>query len=92
MDKSITELEASKIRSAFSNGIEYAKLRTEETNMLAEKMDSAIKKQIPRLVVAGTLGGHFICPACNRRMAIGNKHYCDKCGQKLAWVRNKLCT
>lgn len=90
MDKSITELEASKIRSAFSNGIEYAKLRTEETNMLAEKMDSAIKKQIPRLVVAGTLSGHFICPACNRRMAIGNKHYCDKCGQKLDWGRNKL--
>lgn len=85
MDKSITKLEAKEIRAAFLIGVPYVKFKTEKIDILADKFNIAIQKQIPMLVVAGTLSGHFICPACNRRMAIGNKHYCDKCGQRLDW-------
>lgn len=44
----MTKEQAIKIRSCFANGVEFKKLYTEETNILADELNSAIKKQIPQ--------------------------------------------
>lgn len=33
------------------------------------------------------LAGNSICPSCNKRMALGVKNFCDKCGQKIKLER-----
>ena len=87
----MTKEQAIKIRSCFANGVEFKKLHTEETNILADELNNAIEKQIPKKpqkvkeqVVRYTDG--YICPSRGKGfIGTGIADLCYHCGQALAW-------
>ena len=94
----MTEMEAQKIRSAYSNGFQYPfgggfveKCDMDEVDRTAELLDAAIKKQIPRepIKVAchqARLSLQYECPACHGHFTgTGIASYCYHCGQALDW-------
>ena len=92
----MTEEQAIKIRSCFANGVGFKKLHTEETNRLADELNSAIKKQIPKKPDYEGDGydehGNLIydtayCPSCRHMFEVGYDatDYCPNCGQAIDW-------
>lgn len=84
----MTEKEAVKIRSAYSNGFEYpfgngsvSDCDMDEVNRHAEILDVALKKQIP--VKPKIKRKYPYCPCCNTLLDYEN--YCYICGQALDW-------
>jgi hypothetical protein len=87
----MTEQEAIKIRSAFSNGFEYpfgggdlSKCDMDEVNEHAESLDTALKKQIPKKPdYEGDGYGEngeliydtWICPCCERKYEVDYDDY-----------------
>lgn len=86
----MTKEQAIKIRSCFANGVEFKKLHTEETNILADELNSAIKKQIPQKAIKDEYH-HNCCPNCGWIISYdegwGEKYvpHCENCGQALDW-------
>ena len=87
----MTERQAIKIRSIFSNKIPQEELYTQLTDELATELDNAIKKQIAQKPYHllknrywGTAKGGY-CPVCNSIVNSRENQYCRKCGQKLDW-------
>lgn len=83
--------QAIKIRSCFANGVEFKELETEETNTLADELNSAIEKQIPKKAEyhhkANGECALTICPNCESglivtRFAFPLDRYCKQCGQR----------
>lgn len=94
----MTDIEASKIRSAFSNGFQYAfgngsveNCNMDEVSRHAELLDEAIKKQMPAKPIKNRketirYTSVYSCPNCRRRItATGIADYCYHCGQCLDW-------
>lgn len=93
----MTETEARKIRSAFSNGYEYPfggglaeNCDMKEVNRHAELLDDAIKKQIPKKPLLAKEHIRFslcyVCPNCHKTFSgTGIADYCYHCGQALDW-------
>ena len=91
----MTKEQAIKIRSCFANGVEFKKLHTEETNILADELNNAIEKQIPKKPKGETdpMFGDVatVCPNCGNRGLVNPfvkskvYDYCPKCGQALDW-------
>lgn len=91
----MTEEQAIKIRSCFANGIEFKKLYTEGINILADELNSAIKKQIPKNPKGETdpMFGDVrtVCPNCGNGGLVNPfskskvYDYCPMCGQALDW-------
>lgn len=93
----MTEKEAAKIRSAYSNGFEYPfgggfaeKCDMDEVNRHAELLDEAIKKQIPKKPIPAKqhirLAMCYKCPnCCGSFDGTGIANYCYHCGQALEW-------
>lgn len=83
--------QAVKIRSCFANGVEFKELDTEETNKLADELNNAIEKQIPKKPIKDReqnirYTSAYICPACGGGFAgTGVANYCYHCGQTLDW-------
>lgn len=97
----MTNEQAIKIRSCFANGVEFKELHTEETNILADKLNNAIKRQMPKKPTS-----HIVKPI-EAPIKIGNglwekgttiykcpncseyiskiNKYCSECGQALNW-------
>ena len=84
----MTEKQAIKIRSMFSNRIPYEELYTPLTEELAMEIDNAIKKQIPkkRISMQG-LDFRSKCPVCDKFIPKGKD--CCECGQALDWSDTK---
>lgn len=92
----MTEEQAIKIRSCFANGVEFKKLHTEETNILADELNNAIEKQIPKkpIDICTPVVTWGICPNCKGELnKLGGREnrvfktnaYCPDCGQALDW-------
>lgn len=94
----MTNDEARKIRSGFSNGFHYPfgggfveKCDMSEVSRHAELLDEAIKKQIPKKPVMADeqnarLAMCYKCPSCNGSFTgTGIANYCYHCGQALDW-------
>ena len=91
----MTDEQAIKIRSCFANGVEFKKLYTEETNVLADELNSAIKKQVPKKPKGETdpMFGDVktVCPSCGNANLVNPfvrsrvYDYCPNCGQALDW-------
>ena len=101
----MTEKEATKIRSAFSNGFQFPFGRGDiencdmnEVNRHAELLDEAIKKQIPRKPIPSCKGNiryamNYVCPSCGKRFTgTGIADYCYHCGQALDWSEGERST
>ena len=94
----MTEMEAQKIRSAYSNGFQYPfgggfaeNCDMDEVNRTAELLDDAINKQIPQEPIkANDIQDHiylrYVCPTCHCAFTYtGTARYCSHCGQALDW-------
>ena len=92
----MTEEQAIKIRSCFANGVEFKKLHTEETNILADELNNAIEKQIPKkpIDICTPVVTWGLCPNCkgelNKLCGSPNRvfktnAFCTDCGQALDW-------
>lgn len=94
----MTEMEAQKIRSAYSNGFQYPfgggfveNCDMDEVNRTAELLDGAIKKQIPQEPIKvcphqKRLSLQYECPTCHGKFTgTGIADYCYHCGQALDW-------
>lgn len=78
----MTEQQAIKIRSIFSNRIPQEELYTKLTDELATEIDNAITKQVPmecKMFKDTCVCGKAVYPHMN---------YCSNCGQKLDWGKN----
>lgn len=88
----MTKEQSIKIRTCFANGVEFKELETEETNTLADELDSAIEKQIPKKPIKNLdqkirYMSAYYCPACGYGFTgTGIASYCYHCGQKLDWA------
>lgn len=80
-----------KIRSCFANGVEFRELATEETNILADELNSAVKKQIAKKPIKDReqnirYTSSYSCPSCSGGFTgTGIANYCYHCGQALDW-------
>ena len=92
----MTEEQAIKIRSCFANGVEFKKLHTGETNILADELNNAIEKQIPKkpIDICTPVVTWGLCPNCKGELnKLGGRKnrvfktnaYCPDCGQALDW-------
>lgn len=94
----MTEMEAQKIRSAYSNGFQYPfgggfveNCDMDEVNRTAELLDEAIKKQMPQEPIKvcphqKRLSLQYECPTCHGKFTrTGIASYCYHCGQALDW-------
>lgn len=95
----MTEAEARKIRSAFSNGYHFPfgggfekNCNMNEVNRHAELLDEAITKQIPmppkkdRTPLSPRYTDAYTCPKCGKGFTgTGFADYCYHCGQALDW-------
>lgn len=92
----MTEYEASKIRSAFSNGFHGGNSYLSECDMdqakeYSELLDIALKKQIPQKPTRNKretirYTGVYSCPNCRQSFSgAGVADYCYHCGQRLDW-------
>lgn len=94
----MTEAEAKKIRSAYSNGFQYPfgggfmeKCDMDEVNRTAELLDDAVKKQIPQEPIKANdiqdrIYLRYVCPTCHHAFTYtGIAKYCRHCGQALDW-------
>lgn len=94
----MTEIDAQKIRSAYSNGFQYPfgggfveKCDMDKVNRTAELLDNALKKQIPQEPILvnshkSRLSLRYECPACHGNFTgTGIASYCYHCGQALDW-------
>ena len=93
----MTETEARKIRSAFSNGYEYPfggglieNCDMKEVSRHADLLDDAIKKQIPQKPLPAEenilVSLCYVCPNCYKTFSgTGIADYCYHCGQALDW-------
>ena len=102
----MTEKEATKIRSAFSNGFQFPFGRGDiencdmnEVNRHAELLDEAIKKQIPQKPKVLDSGEFYSCPNCDiiirkNEPSHGNIDIprCKWCGQALDWSEGERST
>ena len=102
----MTEKEATKIRSAFSNGFQFPFGRgyiencdMNEVNRHAELLDEAIKKQIPQKPKLLSSGEFYSCPNCDiiirkNEPSHGNIDIprCKWCGQALDWSNGERNT
>jgi hypothetical protein len=87
----MNEKQAMKIRSCFANGVGYLNSHTEETDVLAQELNDAIKKQIPVKPLKDReqeirYTSAYSCPACGGNFTgTGIANHCYHCGQKLDW-------
>jgi len=94
----MTEAEAGKIRSGFSNGFEYPfgggkqeKCDMDEVERHAGLLNDALNKQIPRKPIKDKKQGirytdTYSCPSCGQGFSgTGIAAYCYHCGQRLDW-------
>ena len=94
----MTEKEAIKLRSAFSNGFQYPfgggfveNCEMDEVKRHAELLDEAVKKQIPREPIltdeqSTRYSMDYECPNCHKKFTVtGIADYCYHCGQALKW-------
>lgn len=89
----MTEQERRLLLSCFSNGIEFHKemyaindkeFAQEEIDHLAEVLDDALTKTIPKKVVPHPPYAST-CPECCQTMYVHEADYCWYCGQRLDW-------
>lgn len=94
----MTNEEAKKIRSAYSNGFQYPfgggfveKCDMAEVERVADLLDKAIKRQIPQepaLVDSRKkrISLRYECPVCHGDfVGTAMASYCYRCGQALDW-------
>lgn len=90
MRNEMNKEKAIKIRSCFANGVDFKELETEETNILADALNEAIEKQIPKKPINDGTNIRYTpvysCPKCDNRITgTGIASYCYHCGQKIDW-------
>ncbi|MDE6260370.1 MAG: hypothetical protein K2M42_05830 [Oscillospiraceae bacterium] len=96
----MTNDEARKIRSDFSNGFQYPfgggfveKCDMDEVDRHAELLENAIKKQMPQEPIPAYDSQEklilcYECPTCHQCFSgIGIDNYCYHCGQALDWEK-----
>jgi hypothetical protein len=83
--KKMNKEQAIKIRSCFTNGVEFKKLAIEETYVLAEELNNSIEKQIPKKPIKDReqnirYTSSYSCPTCGGGFSgTGIADYCYHC-------------
>lgn len=89
----MTENEAQKIRSAFSNGFEYPfgngimeNCNMSEVERHAALLNELLNKAVAKKIVCNAnRAATACCPACGVVIGSGKALFCNQCGQALLW-------